>query len=820
MFRIAEYRKRPRTLADHLPYAGFIDDGVLMNKDAAFQTTLRYRGMDVDSTTPRELITLRAQINNALARAGTGYCFHFEAMRNEVRDFPESTFSRPVPRLVDRERRANLLGEGRCYDTDYYLTVMYLPPEEHIGWARELFIDADKSGDATQYRRHYEKFKEKVETIGGLLKQILPHVEPLNTEETLTYLHACVSNRHFPVKAPEVPFYIDTLITDTPYYGGLSPRLGDLYLKTVTVVQYALTSVPAMFDGLNQLPFAYRWSNRWIPLDQKDSAALMNKRRRHWQSKEKDVRAIIHELATKQESRLKNSDALNKAQDAGAALEELGDGLTYGLMTLAITVSDTDEQVAMERAKAVQQVLDGARMTSQIERTNATESWLGSLPGHAYANIRRDQVSTLNLIDMMPLHAPWVGPRQSPHLGGPPLMCTRTEGSTVFWFDLYDHGVGHTVIFGPTGTGKSVLLNAIAIQFDRYPNSMVHIFDRGGSCRALTLSVGGDYYDLGARRKESENTATLAFQPLADIDQPSEKQWAHEWLIERVEEEGLSVTPEIKEALWTALGTLEQNDRSQRTMSVFVGLLQDASAKTALRPLTLAGPYGYLFDASSDGLRAGRFQAFETEQLIGTKAAAAAITYICHRLDGQFISGHPGLLVFDEAWLMLTHPLFVNRLRGWLKELRKKNIAVIFATQNISDVRDSPIASTVFENCPTRLFLPNDKATNEEVRELYERFGLNQTQIELIATAIPQRDYYFQAARGNRLFELDLSGMELAILGASAPQDHALMDKILAEHGESDFAFHWLCEKGLHAAAERLETLTTGELNECIAATA
>ncbi len=177
------------------------------------------------------------------------------------------------------------------------------------------------------------------------------------------------------------------------------------------------------------------------------------------------------------------------------------------------------------------------------------------------------------------------------------------------------------------------------------------------------------------------------------------------------------------------------------------------------------------------------------------------LTYLFHRLEDRF-DGRPTLLILDEAWVYLDNPLFAARIREWLKVLRKKNVSVIFATQSLADVADSAIAPAIIESCPQRIFLANDRAIEPQARAAYERFGLNDRQIELIAQATPKRHYYLQSRRGNRLFELGLGPVALALCGASDPNSQTLIDTILSEHGTEGFAVRFLTARGLDWAAD------------------
>jgi type IV secretion system protein VirB4 len=403
---------------------------------------------------------------------------------------------------------------------------------------------------------------------------------------------------------------------------------------------------------------------------------------------------------------------------------------------------------------------------------------------------------------MMPLSAVWAGPERDEHLGAPPLFFARTEGSTPFRFSLHVGDVGHTLVVGPTGAGKSVLLALMALQFRRYPQSQVFAFDFGGSIRAAALAMGGDWHDLGGALAE-DALEPVALQPLAGLDDAAERTWAAEWVAAMLTREGVTVSPEAKEYVWTALTSLASAPVAERTLTGLSVLLQSGVLKRALQPYCLGGPYGRLLDAEAEHLGGADVQAFETEGLIGTGAAPAVLAYLFHRIGGR-LDGRPTLLIVDEGWLALDDPTFGARLREWLKTLRKKNASVVFATQSLADIETSAVASAIIESCPTRLFLPNERAVEPQILSIYRRFGLNDRQIEIIARATPKRDYYCQSRRGNRLFELGLGEVALAFTAASSKADQAAIAEVMLEHDRDGFAAAWLRRKGLDWAADLL----------------
>ena len=148
---------------------------------------------------------------------------------------------------------------------------------------------------------------------------------------------------------------------------------------------------------------------------------------------------------------------------------------------------------------------------------------------------------------MMPMSAVWAGPEKNEHLDGPPLIVTRTDGATPF--RLVTHiGDGHTLVAGPTGMGKSVLLAILAMQFRRYFGSRIFAFDMGRSMRATILGLGGEHYDLGA-------DGGIAFQPLARIAHEGYRTWAAEWVEGRLLH-GVTVGPDEKAAIWSGCEAL------------------------------------------------------------------------------------------------------------------------------------------------------------------------------------------------------------------------------------------------------------------------
>jgi len=808
MMNLTEYRKKNAGLADFLPWAALVATGIVLNKDGSFQRTAQFRGPDLDSATPAELIATTARLNNALRRLGSGWAVFVEAQRNPANDYPKSIFADEASALVDVERREQFEESGVLFESSYFLTFVWLPPAEEAsrmeGW---LYEGGERSGvDPWELMKG---FVDRTDRVLQLFEGFVPEAGWLDDVEVLTYLHSTVSGMRHRVRVPETPMHLDALLADQPLTGGLEPRLGDVHLRTLTVIGFPTVTFPGILDDLNRLAFSYRWSTRAIMLDKIDATRLVTKIRRQWFAKRKSITAILKEVLTNEQSVLVDSDAANKATEADAALQDLGsDQISEAYVTATITVWDADPRIADEKLRLVEKVIQSHDFTCIAETVNAIEAWLGSLPGHVYANVRQPPISTLNLAHMIPLSAVWAGPDRNDHLDAPPLFYAKTEGATPFRFSLHVGDVGHTMVVGPTGAGKSVLLALMALQFRRYKRSQVFAFDFGGSIRAATLAMGGDWQDLGGSISDATSLLSMvSLQPLAGIHDTPERAWAADWLVDILIREGVMITPEVKEHLWTALTSLASAPVTERTITGLTVLLQSTALKQALRPYCIGGPYGRLLDAEIEWLGDASVQAFETEGLIGTGAAPAVLAYLFHRIEARF-DGRPSLLIIDEGWRALDDGGFAQKIKEWLKTLRKKNVSVVFSSQSLADIAASPIAPVLVESCPTRIFLANERAVEPQIATVYRQFGLNDRQIEIVARATPKRDYYCQSRRGNRLFELGLGEVALALCAASDKAAHNAINALVEEGERHRFLEAWLVARGLRWAADLIPVLT------------
>ena len=490
-------------------------------------------------------------------------------------------------------------------------------------------------------------------------------------------------------------------------------------------------------------------------------------------------------------------------QDAEQAIAEVSSGMVAaGYYTSVVVLMDEDRDRLLANARTVQKAIQKRAFSARIETINTLDAWLGSLPGHGVENVRRPLLSTMNLADLLPTSTIWTGrmdapcPFYPPH--SPALMHCVTSGSTPFRLNLHVRDLGHTFLFGPTGAGKSTHLAILAAQFRRYAGMTVFAFDKGMSMYPLAAAIRACAEGGGANHfKVAADDDHLAFCPLQFLDDKSDRAWAMEWIDTVLRLNGVETTPAQRNEVGNAIVSMHAS--GARTMSEFSLTVQDSDIREALRQYTVDGLMGHLIDADEDGLSLdARFTVFEIEDLmnLGEKYALPVLLYLFRRIE-RSLKGQPAVIILDEAWLMLGHPAFREKIREWFKVLRKANCIVIMATQSLSDAANSGILDVIVESTATKIFLPNLYARDEDTAALYRRMGLNTRQIEILSSATPKRQYYYLSEEGRRLYDLALGPLALSFVGASDKDSLATIQALERRFG-NDWVREWLASRDLN----------------------
>ena len=797
---IKEYQNEKNKLSTYVPWIFMIDEGIVLNKNGTFQKTLKFRGYDLDSATIYELQNSNGRLNNVLTRLEGGWTMHIEARRVYSKEYESVEIDNYALKLIDDERK-NKFQSGSYFESEYYLTLTYLTPADSEKKLKNFFIEEEKKQDDIE--KILENFKKEYKEIKELFKDLFLEVEELNKEETYRFLHSCVSVKNHNIIIPEVPMYMANYLCDSDVVGGLKPILGGKHMRCISLQGFPNFTVPCMFDELNRLGFEYRWVTRFMFLSKQEALSkLETKWKATFSGRISMLKRIMMEFSGQSEPTKVDEDALEKANEINTQLNlTRADIVSQGFYSCSIIILDDTTEGVDAKALEIEKAINKLGFITINESINCVETFLGAIPGNIYNNVRMPILNTVSLCHLLPTSSVWAGEKWNKALNVPPLVYTQTNGSTAFRLNLHVGDIAHTCIIGPTGAGKSTALGLVNAQYKKYPNSQVFIFDKGGSARILTYAVGGTFFDLGVdnltfqplraigviqerideeenrikslKEKKGEEFTELDKEKILSREKERayrELEWANEWILEIFAQEKIELNQLQKTKIWQALELLGTSDVKYRTISNLRTNLNDRELKETLEKYTIKGALGRYFDSDEENFSFSDWQVFEMEKIMNTKSAVTPLlSYLFHKVEEK-LTGAPSIIVLDECWLFFDNEQFAGKIREWLKVLRKKNTGVIFATQELGDIMNSKLFTTILDACLTKIFLPNANAMGENYSAIYRKFGLNNKEIEIISESTPKKEYYYKSPRGSRLFELVLGENTLKLVGANDPE--------------------------------------------------
>ena len=790
-------------LSDLITWFSMTNNQVVINNNGTLQKTYVFKGVDSTIMTQEDLDTYTWNINHILKRLNSGYMLFWEAQKQPDYDFEEITNTNKLLEEVEEERKLALT--GRCnHAINYYLTIVYKQPNETLYKLTQL-VDKDtksilrelkatfndvfkafsKKGHteeinnfATGYIDYVEQieedFLEYVSDFVALLRQHFLDIRPLTAAETLTYLHSTISDTWHPITSDIRTFIVQNL-SDSTFLTGREPKLGKYYLGIVGIKDFPSTLHPAVFSKLNSLNSRFRLCFRYLALSKMESKATFEEIQGYHDQRSQKPSAWI--------ARVRNqpvpTDAIDK--EAVRDVEEIDealklvdeDAISSGHFTINCVLFNENLEVLKSEIAEVKEIINGRGFISVIDNDNTTSAWLSTIPSVYDRNVRKYLTDTLSVACCLPITAYWEGQKKNKHfeslnINSSALMkCTTTE-KLPFYLNLHVEDIGHTFIAGATGTGKSVLLNTIALHYKKYPNSKVFIFDKSASSRVLTQAMGGNFYNLLV-------DDSIAFQPLSNITNSTERIWVNEWLLRYAESRNANLTESEKMALSNALFSLSNPSYPKEDLTITTLKLQIQDEKWRILLSNLqgveddGGTYGKLFDSNVDKFGEGNWQVFEMEKIMENEAIVGpTLDYLFHRIEGQ-LTGEPALIILDECWLFLRNKAFRKKIIEYIKDLRKKNASIIMATQNLSDI-DDEMLPVITENMLTKIYLANSYI-NEHSRKMYSLFGLNDKEIDLVKNLHAKKQYFYKSTLGGRIFDLALSPTEFKFVSATSKRD-------------------------------------------------
>ena len=787
---------RSRGLSEILPWLVQITPGLILNKDGGLLACFQLGGMQFEGCDDLAIDRGADLFEQALRNLDCRFTVWSTVLRRKFAEYPAGHFANPGSAAIDRIYRQDC-GAGPRYVNRHFLSVLFSIDEHRDGFLGTL-AQAAGEGDGplakrlwetalrqlTEARafhhdeRHLRKRIERFEELLGQLDETLRSLRPARLEggALCAFLHEMTSPAtHRGEAMPRIPAqaYLDSALgEDRVVVAGEHLRFEGAesvcYGAALAVKAWPGATFPGMLDAVLSTPAELTLSQVFRFVDTDAAKRYIKNVQRFHLNLQKSLFSYVREALSGEESVVRDSGRAVSAEDARQALTDMAAASrVFGYLNLTVLVIASGLEDLAEKLSAVAAGIRSQGFLLLRERLHLNSAWSGTLPGQWGELVRWHFVSTANWADLCPIRSAGVGERENRYLSqqtgrkAPALTLFTTAAGTPYHFNFHYRDLAHAFVVGPSRSGKSVWINFLISQYQKYHPVRTVIFDKDRSCRIPTLLQGGRCLEPG--------DPELRLNPLALVRDPVHWPWLARWLEILLTARGRTLSSSESVALGEALSGLASLSPGLHRLASLHGLLPRA-LRGELEPWLEGGALGGYFDHAQDGFSLSDFTCIEMGTVLRDgRVARAFLEYAFYRVDQALAaaSGVPTLIYVEEAWFMLSDPYFSNRIRDWLKTIPKKLGSLVLATQSLDDFSRSDIFSTIADNIPTRIFLPNRQARAH--RELYRsQFGLNDAQIARIEQAQDKCHYYVNTPDESHLVEARFSPRLLAWLRSDA----------------------------------------------------
>lgn len=773
--------KKEKPVSHFIPYKCHWDQNTILTKNNGLLQVIKLSGFSFETADDEEL-DLRKNVRNSMFKnmASGNITLYFHTIRRKKAvmqkgaDFsidPTVKTSKDFISYLESEWQSkNSLSDS--YFNELYITILYEPDKEGAAIIEYVLTKIRQKSNKSVWERDMKEMHENIQEMTTRVLNTLRDYDAkllgikktkngnfCEISEFLGMLVNCGDSTPMMVTRNKLDQYLPT---NRLFFGARSmeargPR-GRRYAGVVSVREYGPATSAGVFDGFLQMPFefimaqSFVFSNRTIAINK-----MQLQQNRMIQAEDKAVSQIAE-----------ISQALDMAMSG-----EIG----FGEHHISILCIDSDLK-ALENSLSMAAVeLSNCGMQPVRERVNMEPSYWGQLPGNINYIIRRSVINTLNLSGFASMHNYPLGKISGNHWGDYVTVLDTTSG-TPFYFNYHVRDVGHTLIIGPTGAGKTVLMNFLCAQAQKFKPRMF-FFDKDRGAEIFIRALDGIYTVI-------DPGGNCGFNPLQLADNSENRAFILDWLKALVSSNNESLTAEHVKTLTQAIDgnfRLDKRDRKLSNIVPFLGIDGPDTLASRIAMWHGKGSHARIFDNDEDSidLTASRVFGFEMAELLKDPISLAPVLlYVFHRINIS-LDGSRTMIVLDEAWALIDNPVFAPKIKDWLKVLRKLNTFVIFATQSVEDASKSRISDTLIQQTATQIFLPNLKAT-----EIYRTaFMLSQREYTLIKTTDPASRYFLIKQGVNAVVaKVNLTGMNNIINVLSGRADTVvLLDRIIAKYG-------------------------------------
>jgi type IV secretion system protein VirB4 len=768
--------KEAGSFAAQMNLYGFWDEHCFLTKSGDLGSVLRIGGIDYESLdhAGRDYAVKRLE---AAFRSLDDKCRLYQILFKHNRPaITHAEYDSPLVRAAVEQRSAFLQSKAdRLYSIEMYWVVMVdgkyaktglfhalsqLTKSPRKGFRELKTLFAGKQQRTLLYEqieRNRLLLQQKVNSLSGQLND-LTRVELPGAEEAFRILRRLTNLR--PSKIADAPLcgarHLDWQVCDSEleaHRGYL--RMDNDYVRILTLKELPSETRPLILNGLLDVPANFHVVTEWHPVDNaKARKEIASRRRHHHNSKTSFVSNLQGRGNAGNQDNLVDDSKAAAVAELGGALTAMGmEGKNFGEFTLSVVIYDED------RTKVEQTVAEFQKLFAQHdgllyeERYNLLNAFFATVPGNKQFNLRKQWALNSNYADLSFLFTVDSGSQWNPYLEREYLAVLESTHGTPYYFNMHCGDVAHALMLGATGSGKSFATSFLLQSVQKY-DPLTFIFDLGGSYETLTRAFGGTYLNVGLKNPG------FTINPFSLAPTPENMNFLYLFLRVLIEAGGrYELTMEDEKALFAAIERAYKLPAEIRTLTNFASILGPLGER--LHRWTQAGQFGHLFDNPQDTLTFSRFQTFNFDGWSDyPDLLEPLLFYVLQRASSEIEKPQNTatfkLFVIDEAWIFLKNAT----IRDWIlkaeKTWRKKNAAMLLATQSVVELAASDMLHIVNESCPTKIFLANPNIDRKMYAEIFQ---LNDTQLELLESLVPKRELLLIQPRGTKKLVLEVDAL-------------------------------------------------------------
>lgn len=781
-------KRKVAGLQELIPWLCPMTEGLVLQKDGSLLANFKIGGIDIDHKNEETVDAARDALDRACLPFGSGITAFWRVDHRKTTAHIDSKITNEIAQLVD-DIHMKSLSSGDYYENNHYMSLLSTPQkgfdryfakvslhmENGKSLLRAMYLAAKESiFVGNNYAHSLEQTKREIKAFESLINGFegaapLLKLKRLKLTEQYSFLHETANPAVPPreVKFPES--LMDSLLSENYFTAGAEKLLfksphGKKYVTAVAIKELPQFTKSGMLDAVLKIDADVSFCMMYKFLDKNIAHRIIKSIERHYRFTQFNLRNIV-KIAMKSEEEI-DTGRLQIATEAQDALRRVtAENLQFGYANGTILCyGNTQEECEVATQKVVK-VLNKEGFGSYIEDFNATASFASTLPGQWAEQERLQLISTPNISDLAPIMTTWKGHNTNSWYSNqtgvsqPALTILPSSYKTLTKVNFHvAGGSGHVLVIGPTGAGKSIIMNFLTYQTDRYKPRR-YTFDRDRSCRISTILNGGAFIDITGKYE----TATK-INPLCLLSEKRHLHYVADWVQLAIESYGnYECTADDTKVIANAVLTLHAYEPESHRLLNLIGLLPER-LKVQLEPWVEGGKEARFFDHIEDAFKLTDEVCIEMGELMDhhPKAAALAIDYFFYRIADGLSEGdsRPTYIKIEEGSFFIVHPVFSKRLNAATVTIRKKNGSIWLGAQSLQQIKKSPDFLILQENFKNKIFLPNDSANKELYMDI---FGLTPLQFAQIKDGTVNRDYLWTNPEISRLFQMSFPREIIAV---------------------------------------------------------